>query len=802
MRNMHHKSSGVAGWIIHHPVPVLLAFLALAGGLGWQARKFRIDASADTLLMRENRHFIQTQVMHKRFAPREFLLIAYEPTRHGVFSQQTFDDLASIRNELQELQRVDSVRSLLDTPLLTLAEGELTSLEPAEWTLENQGFSMDTLRRALNDHPIYEQLLINRDQTAVSLQVLFKENPERKRIQDRIVALQQQTLEGELSREQRNELQRLRREEAPIQRRLDQLRREEVREIREVLQIYERRANLYLGGLHVVGFQLIRIIRNDLLVFGGAIAAMITLILLGLFRRLRWVIIPAVYCACSLAATLGLFGLLGFKTTVISANFVVLQLILTLAMVVHLIVQYRENNEQHPHWEQARLVEATLRRKAAPCFYAGLTTSVGFASLLASNLQPVISFGWMMIIAMFCSIGVSLALFPALMVLFPREQASRQLAPARWLLRGFSALSLRAGWLAVLLGGAVLAAGVVGALRLDMENSFLNYFRESTRVHRELAFIDQQFGGSTPLDLIIDLPVDDKPPDLVLQAKSIQQLQRVQQLLQRHEGVGKVLSAVNLTSLAREVNDGIPLTEYELSTLYLTLEDSLRETLLGPFFAPDHGQARISMRIQDTTDGLDRSQLLADIHADLERLGIPASRYVMTNMFVLYENILRRLFRSQALTLGIVYAVLFVMFWGIFRSLRVALVAMIPNLLATAVVLGAMGWLGIPLDLMTITIAAVAMGIAVDDTIHYTHRYLEEIQGHNAFDAVRRSHRSVGFAVLYTTLIITLGFSLMVFSDFAPSMLFGLLTGVAMITAMVADLCVLPVLLRWFVHEA
>ncbi|MCF7837618.1 MAG: MMPL family transporter [Candidatus Marinimicrobia bacterium] len=794
------EPGGPAGWIVRHPLYVLLYFLVAVGALGWQARKFRVDASADTLLMRGNRHYMQTQVMHQRFAPREFLLIAYAPTNHSVFSKQTFDDLKSIRGELRGLERVAAVRSLLDAPLLTLATGDLTTLDPSAWTVEQRSFSMETLRRALTDHPIYEQLLINRDQTAVALQVLFKADPELSRLEERITDLQRQALQGKLSPAKQRERRRLRREADPLYRRLDTQRRAEVSAIRKMLRPYEGRANLYLGGLHVVGFQLVRIIRNDLVVFGGAIAAMIAVILLALFRRIRWVVIPAVCCTCSLVATLGLFGMLGFKTTVISANFVVLQLILTLAIVVHLIVQYREYNRQHSDWEQPRLVTATLRRKAAPCLYAGLTTSVGFASLLASELQPVISFGWMMIIAMFCSIGVSLALFPALMALFPRESARGQLGPARWLLKGCSTFTLRAGWLAVPLGAGVLAAGAVGALRLDVENSFLNYFRDSTRVHKELAFIDRHFGGSTPLDLVITLPDDDKPQDLVLQAQTVQQLQRVQQALQRHEAVGKILSAVNLTALAKEVNDSLPLTEYELTALYRTLEASLRETLLGPFLALEHRQARISMRIQDTTPGLKRSRLLADIRQDLKALGYPESRYVMTNLFVLYENILQRLLRSQATTLGIVYGVLFVAFWGIFRSLRVALAAMIPNLLATAVVLGAMGWLQIPLDLMTITIAAVAMGIAVDDTIHYTHRYLEELKAHSPSDAVRRTHDSVGFAVLYTTLIITLGFSLMILSDFTPSALFGLLSGLARVTALVADLCILPVLLRWFVR--
>jgi len=426
---------------------------------------------------------------------------------------------------------------------------------------------------------------------------------------------------------------------------------------------------------------------------------------------------------------------------------------------------------------------------------------VGFASLLISDIQPVIAFGWMMIIAMFMSIGVSLALFPALMAMFGREQARDHLAVAGGILRICRRLTLRHGLAVFAISLALLVAGIAGALRLDVENSFLNYFRTSTRVRRELSFIDRQFGGSTPLDLVYTLPPSEHTNRLVLSAETVQQMQRVQRSLERHEAVGKVMSPVNFTKLARMLNDNVPLTEYELTALYRVMEDSLREDLLGSFFAPEHNQARFSARIQDTTAGLDRGQLLADIRSDLERLGIPEERYSLTNLFVLYQDILQRLFRSQTMTLGVVYTVLALTFWIIFGSLKIGLIAMVPNLLSTATVLGVMGWLGIPLDLMTITIAAIAMGIAVDDTIHYVHRYREEIGGDAPQEAVRRSHGSVGYAVLYTSLIIIIGFSLLSFSDFVPSVYFGLFTGLAMLMALLGDLIILPALLVRFVRD-
>jgi hypothetical protein len=785
--------------IIRHPWVVLIIFLLGTGLLGWQARHFEIDASADTLLLRDDPNYLQTQIVNRRFSPQEFLLVAYKPVNRPLFSEQTYQDLRTLSEKLRRLKRVESVRSILNVPLFSRIEGDISSMKDlSKLTLEHQNFTSAQLRAEFRDHPLYEDLLVNREQTATALQVLFRRDEKLEGLKDRIVTLQGKLLQGELSAEEEQKLARLKEQVAPLEKNLDKIRTAEIEAIRGILADYEGHAEIHAGGVHVLGYQLIRIIKNDLLVFGGAIAAAICLILLLLFRKVRWVVIPILCCGCSTLATMGLFGLLGFKTTVISSNFIVLQLILTLAIVIHLIVQYREYIAAHPDWEQAELVKQTLFRKAGPCFFAGITTSVGFASLLFSNIQPVITFGWMMIIAMVFSIGVSLVLFPAAMVLLGKDPEAKAWPVSRRFLDFFSGLTLKNPLLVVVVGAATLAASVAGILLLNVENSFINYFRQRTQVHRELSFIDRQFGGTTPLDIVYTIPVAERKQDLVMTAATVQRMQLIQHALKQREAVGQTLSVVNVTELAKQINDGKPLTEYELTAVYWTMEDALREDLLGGFFAPDHAQVRFSVRIKDTTEGLNRAELLAGIHKDMKTLGIPQDQYRLSNLFILYQDILQRLFRSQILTLGIVYAVLTLTFLAIFRSVKIALIGITPNILTTLAVLGLMGWLRIPLDLMTITIAAIAMGIAVDDTIHYIHRYLEELDGSPA-EAVTRTHASVGYALLYTSLIITLGFSLLAFSDFVPSVLFGLLTGFAMVVALLFDLTLLPVMLKRFV---
>lgn len=783
--------------LVDHSRIVLAVFAVCLLLLSWQATRFEIDASAETLLTEDNAYYIETQIVNRNFSPQEFLLIAYQPHSHPVFSERTFADLRRISDAVSALERVESTRSILNVPLLSLIRGGFTpGMDPMELTIENGDYSMEELEAAFAGDPIYEDLLVNQDQTATAIQVTFRSDPELDALNERIVRIQAVRLERPYTDAEAAELEALRAEAEPIRKALNVQRDQEIETIRNLLDEFEQAANLYLGGGHVLAFQLITIIQNDLMVFGSAIGVIICLVLFLLFRELRWVITPIVCCAASVVMTMGLFGFLEMKATVISSNFIALQLILTLAIVMHLIVQYRELQAEDSELDHLDLVRKTLAHKAAPCFYAGITTSVGFGSLLFSGLQPVESFGMMMIVAMFVSIAASLILFPALLSFFTPKRRNLKHRFTTYILKGFQALGLK--YPRTVIAGSVLvfAGSAAGALLLDVENSFINYFHSSTQVHRELTFIDQEFGGTTPLDIIYTIPEYEEKPDLLITAAAAQTLQKVQHALEEMEAMGKILSVVNFMELARSVNRDKPVTEYEITALYLTVDKELRDELLGAMFSEELGQARFFIRIQDSTEGLNRADLLADIHAAIQDLGIAEENYKLTSLFVLYQDILQRLFRSQVQTLGLTFVVLSLTFLILFRSIKIAAIAVIPNILSTAIVLGTMGWLGIPLDLMTITIAAVAMGIAVDSTIHFTHRYLEELKEHPPEAAIKRTYMSVGYAILFTSVVIVTGFSMLSFSDFVPSMLFGWLTGLSITAAFIFDMTILAVLLR------
>lgn len=770
-------------------------FVLLTGFFIWQAQKFEVDASADTLLMKGNQHYIASEESSLTYNASEFILVAYRPSHNEIFSDDTFAVLSSISEQLQTIERVSAVRSILNVPLFSQLDSIEGEINPQTLTWEAQRYSAEKMDKLFSSHPLYEGLLFNETKTAVAVQVVFAENDELQRLRTEILELEKSQIDKGLDEQKTKTLENLKARKDEIGKSLDAKRSEEIVKIREIVRQHEDQGEFFLGGGNLLTHQLIEIIQSDLLVFGSLISIIVCILLYAIFRQFRWVAIPIVCCALSVIMTIGLLGLLDLKVTIISANVIALQIILTLAVILHLIVQYNEELDKNEGASQEQLINDTMRKKVKPCFYAGLTTSVGFGSLIFSGVAPVISFGWMMVIAMGVTLFVSLVFFPALVVGFFKPPSPKdRLRIVRWLMRVLAHSVNRYPKAIIGLSVIFTIIGIAGCFRLSAENSFLNYFSDSTDVYRELSFIDREFGGSTPFDVLYTVPQSQRDPELLITAEAVATVNSIHKVLQDKESVGNVTSLADFATMAK-VAINKPLTEYEITALFRTLDEDNREDLFGTYFSLEKQQARISTRIQDTTEGLNREQLLADIERSLEDLKIPKESYQLTNLFVLYQDILSRLVKSQFTTIGIVYLAMAFILLFIFRSVKIALIALVPNLVTTAMIMGSIGLFGIPLDLMTITIAAVAMGISVDDTIHYTHRYLEEVTTESA-DAVERTHLSVGYALLYTTLIIVIGFSSLVLSDFVPSILFGLLTGAAMVLAFITDATVLPVLLR------
>jgi uncharacterized protein len=805
--------------VLRHPVATLIAVALLVSALGAFAPRFQLDASSDTLVMEHDEAVRVYRAVRARYESDDFLVVTYTPDG-GLFSEPALARLAELRDALLAIEQVEAVTTLLDVPLLDGLEVSLTDLptDPDELTCDGPDRAQDC-RRAI-DSGLYRNLLVSPDGATSGIRVDLKQDEpfralQRERDQLRIKD-QADGLDGEARR-------RLAELDRRIAERGAQLRDQEataIAAVRETLDRFRDEAVIHLGGVPMIAVDSIAFIRADLVNFGAAVGAFIVLILFIAFRRWHWVVLPVATCAATVVSMIGLLGLLGWPVTVVSSNFVSLLLILNLALVIHLIVRFRELHELDPEHDQAALVRATVLSKFTPCLYTALTTMVAFGSLLVSGIRPVIDFGWMMVIGLGIAFTLSFTIFPAALLLLNagRPVELRNITGA---ITGALAKAITARPGTTLLVAAALAvAGVSGTFQLSIENRFIDYFKKSTEIYQGMRLIDEQLGGTTPLDVLIDAPPseaeeDDEyldefelPDDFAeeagiastsywLNSARLPEVRAVHEYLESLPGTGKVLSIATAMDMFGALEPRVLSEDFYLSVFYRRLPEAVKEALFNPYLSPDGDQVRFSIRVYESAPDLRRNEMLQEIHHHIaEEMGYGAEQVQLSGMMVLYNNMLQGLFRSQILTLGVVFIAIMLMFLVLFRSWRYSTLGILPNLLSAALVLGLMGWARIPLDLMTVTIAAITIGIGVDNTIHYVHRYREEIAvDGDPWAAIARCHGSIGRALYYTSITIVLGFSVLALSAFIPTILFGLLTGLAMTAALLANMTLLPVLL-------
>ena len=603
---------------------------------------------------------------------------------------------------------------------------------------------------------------------------------------------------------------------------------------------YRGEAELFLGGVTMIADDLITFIKDDLLKFGLGVLLFLIVTLWVIFRQLRWIVLPILTCAFSVVATSGLLGMFGWEVTVISSNFISLQIIITMAITIHLIVRYRELVAANPGAEQRQLVEDTVLSMGKPCFFMAVTTVAGFGSLLLSGILPIIQFGWMMSAGIAISLVLVFLVFPAVLVQLPKVAPNTSFENFFGLTRVLAKTTEKFGKSILAVSAIVLGLSIAGASQLMVENSFIDYFKESTEIYQGMKVIDQQLGGTTPFDVVVNFnqeaktepnpepePEQKAPPagnteedgededddefdefekefeaakgqaQYWFTAEKMEEVEKIHDYLDNLPETGKVLSLGTMLKVGKSLNDGDPLDNFALALLYNELPERFRKIVLNPYVSVENNQVRYSILVRDSDPALRRNELLKKIRSDLkDKMGLTEDRFQVAGLVVLYNNMLQSLFKSQILTLGVVILVLLAMFLILFRSLTISIIAILPNILSVGVVLGLMGWAKIPLDLMTITIAAISVGIAVDDTIHYIHRFKEEFpQDRNYLATMHRCHRSIGYAMYYTSVTIIIGFSILALSNFIPSIYFGILTGLAMVIALLTALTLLPQLI-------
>ncbi len=812
--------------VIERPALSLLIFFLMVGFFAYHGPNLKLDASAESIVLKNDPDLRYYRSIREIYGSDDFLVITYTPF-DDLLSPTSLAGLKALRNDLRQLKRVSSVVTILDVPLLNSPKVSISELtDDAEVrTLETPGVDKELARKEFMESPIYQNNLVSPNNHTTALLVNFKRDEKYFSLLTTRNTLREKEVSAGLTTEESHQLRNATKEFHDYHALVIEQERQDTQVIRGIMDKYQDKANMHLGGARMITADMISFIEHDISVFGIGVVCFLIVALMYFFRKLRWVALPMFCCLISIIVMVGFLGWLDWRITVISSNFISLLLIITMSLTIHLIVRYRILIQNNPTADQKTLVFETMRIMAEPCFYTALTTIVAFCSLVVSDIRPVIDFGWMMTIGISFAFALNFILFPAVLSLLPPEKLTARRDFTQSFTLRMASITQHYPKSIVLFCLTLAIVGVLGISQLEVENRFIDHFKSTTEIYQGMELIDTQLGGTIPLDFVIDADADfyasleeleeadnvfedpfaDEEEDsnettYWFNGDMLQKVEKIHDYLEQLPEIGKVLSIATGMKVFLQLNDGRIPDDYELAVLRKWVPEEVKKALIDPYLSEDGNQTRITMRLIESAPTLKRKELIHKIKAYLVNdMEFTDANVHPTGLAVLYSNLLQSLYKSQILTLGAVFLSILAMFMVLFRGLALSCLALMPNLLAAGMVLGLMGWVGIPLDLMTITIAAITIGIGVDDTIHYIHRFQVEFKKYgNYLETVKACHGSIGIAMYYTSLTIAAGFSILALSSFIPTIYFGLLTGFAMLVALLSNLTLLAALLILF----
>ena len=777
--------------VIEKPKLIFALLILCLIGFGYYTKDFRLDASSDTLLIDGDPDLKYLKEINERYNAKEFLVLTYTP-KEAMTSESSINNLLSLKYKIQSLEWVHSVITLLDIPLLNSTDKTLTERLQNFSTLKSEGIDKERGFNEILNSPVFRNFVISEDGKTTGIIINIKKDEKLKEF------------EGKSKNEIENYKDTIKKKN-----------HKNIIQIREIIKTYNHVGKIHLGGIPMIADDMMSFIKNDIIVFGIGVLLFIIATLWFVFRKLVWIIVPISSCFFSVLIMMGLLGLLGWKVTVISSNFIALMLILTMAMNIHMSTRFLQLKKINPNLKNSEIILMTTSKMFWPIIYTVLTTICAFLSLLFSEIKPIIDFGWMMTLGLITSFIITFTLLPTLLNFFSNEKIEIQEEKKSkiTLFLGNISINNKKTIFSITLVAIILS--VIGISRLEVENSFINYFNKNTEIYQGMKLIDEKLGGTTPLEVILkfsklekEIPKDKEDEDFEdwsddenqndekywFTKDKIDRIKKVHNYLDELPQIGKVLSFASIIQVATQLNDNKELGTLEMGVLYSKIPNSIKKEIVDPYISVKDNEARISVRIKDSQENLRRNELIKKINYDLEnKIGLKKDEFKLAGVLILFNNLLQSLFKSQILTLGFVMMGIFIMFLILFKNLKLSIIGVIPNFIAAFFILGIIGLLGIPLDMMTITIAAITIGIAVDNSIHYIYRFKEEYnQNKNYEQTIRLCHSTVGVAILNTSITIVFGFSILVLSNFIPTIYFGIFTGIAMLLAMISVLTLLP----------
>ncbi len=775
---------------------IILLFFLIASLIftSFYIKDFRIDASSDSLVSQNDEDFKYFSYYQDLFPTKNTLIISIKS--NDKIDGLLLTEIEKISKKLSALPEVYSVFNINKAPILLLNKTNLLDLANDNYeTIIDTNFAIKDVLNEFAKSPIYSDQIINENKNITSIIIFLNENSKSLNLKENKNLYLSQgkyyTIKTEIDKE-RNEL---------------------IKKIRNIINNSNKDFTYYLGGVEMISSDVISYVKNDILTFSLIVLLIIILILFIIFKRVKWVFAILFTSISAVYLSIGLAGFINFEITAVSANFLSLMFVLSISMNVHIMNNYLQRD--------IKIIE-NFKMMFWPCFYTFLTTIVAFVSLIISDIKPVIDFGIIMIIALLIVLISSFVILPLIVSFFSKEEKSYSLNLS--FLKSFYPFAYKNSKYILGLNILIFFISLYGITNLNVENSFIKYFKKNTEIYKGMYLIDNELGGTTPLDVILKFKNDDQIIDATIKAEEdddleieddfflddlfeeenniwftnekIETIKFVHQYLESRIEIGKVTSIYSLIDTANQINKS-DLSMFELSVLYNEIPINYKTDLIDPYLNVEKNMIKISTRVKDSKD-IKRNDLINDINSFLLNEFDNLEEFKVNGLLVLYNNMLKSLFSSQIKSLGFVILAIFIMFVILFRSLKLSIIGIIPNILASTFILGLIGLLKIPLDIMTITIAAISIGIAVDNTIHYIYRYKENLKlGINHSEMIEKTHLTVGNAVLITSIAITTGFLTLCLSNFVPTVYFGLFTSLAMIFAMIGVLITLPSILKY-----
>ena len=782
----------------------------------YYSKDFNLDASSDALLLEGDKDLKYLREINNRYESKDFLFLTYSPVT-SFTDEDTIINIQLLKSKIEKLTWVDSIITIIDVPLLKSSDEPLMERLKNYKTLAYPNLDKNRGFQEILNSPIYKDYVISKDGKTSGI-VIYLKNDERL---NEYVKLKEkyffENKEKKQSKIEKKKYKEFLKEYESYKNLYNKRNHQNITEIREIINKYGENAQIHLGGIPMIADDMMSYIKSDIVVFGIGVFIFIILTLWFIFRNIKWVIMPLFGCATSVIIMIGFLGLIGWKVTVISSNFIALMLILNMAMNIHLTVRFLQLKKEYPNLTKKEAILEASQKMMLPILYTALTTICAFLSLIFSGIKPIIDFGWMMTLGLLVSLSVTFLLLPCLLNIFSSDhEINIKDTEKSFITKILASVAKNNGGILFGTTFIIIVASIIGITKLEVENSFINYFDQETEIYKGMKKIDDDLGGTTPLNIIIKFPssnTEEKNDDEFsewdedLENKEdkskywftrdkMDKILKVHDYLDSLPEIGKVLSFGSILRVAEDLNKK-ELQSLEIAVLYSKIPEEIKREIVSPYISVDNDEARISVRIKDSMNDLRRDDLIKKINREINsKLGLDTKEYRLAGVLILFNNLLQSLFKSQILTLGIVMLGIFAMFFILFRNITLSFIGIVPNFIAAFFILGIIGLIGIPLDMMTITIAAITIGIAVDNSIHYIYRFREEYKKINNYDkTLDRCHSTVGIAILNTSITIVFGFSILVLSNFIPTIYFGVFTGIAMLLAMISVLTLLPKLL-------